>query len=224
MIKNLLLSTLLCSTFGLAVACGGDTGDGGGSEGGGEAGASNDGQGGAPGDGSTPPAVDFGVPAAKKLSELTPAETAQLCEEAEALVDTSGLQKDMKEFTCKLAGITATMMAEGDSDADLQKACKAAYDECMAEPADDEPAESCEFEETTCSATVGELESCMNDSLEMIGEIKSKLPSCDKVTKESVGDVMGDLFTLEPSESCKALEKDGCDSLDTPVETPDSDM
>jgi hypothetical protein len=206
MIKNLLLSTLLCSTFGLAVACGG--GDDGDDEGGG-----------------SDTTLDSGVSESKKLSELSADEQAKLCEAAQDLVSSSSLQKDMKEFSCKLEGVTATlMMAEGDSDADRQEACKAAYDECMAEPAEDEPAESCEFEETTCSATVGELESCMNDSLKMIGEIKSKVPSCDKVTKESVGDVMRDLLTIEPSESCKALEKDGCDSLDTPVETPDSDM
>jgi hypothetical protein len=208
MIKNLLLSTLLCSTFGLAVACGGDASDGGGG----------------PKGGGSDTTLDSGVSESKKLSELSADEQAKLCEAAQDLVSSSTFQKDMKEFSCKLEGVTATLMAEGDSDADLQEACKAAYDECMAEPADDEPAESCEYEETTCSATVGELETCMNDSLKMIGEIKSKVPSCDKVTKESMGDVMGDLLTMEPSESCKALEKDGCDSLDTPMGTPDSDM
>ena len=87
----------------------------------------------------------------------------------------------MKEFNCSFSGILAAALGGADTDAAARAACKTAYDACIAAPAETTTSD-CSKPTGTCTATVGEMEACANDSAKYIGQLSSIFPSCAELT------------------------------------------
>ena len=111
----------------------------------------------------------------------------------------------MKDFTCRFSGFLAAALGGADTDAAARAACKAAYDECAAAPA--ETTEKCSKPTGMCTATVGELEACANDSTKAVEQLTNSIPSCAELTLADLMDSGGgDDMTPEDPASCKTVE------------------
>jgi len=143
------------------------------------------------------------VPADTQLSAVTAADRQKLCDFAEAQMDVS------KEDACKATGVAMAafgMVGGSATDATLQAACKAAYDSCMQSSGTTSGESTCNTTtpiEGTCTATVGELESCMKDEAAQAKSAMAAMPSCDKLTVSSLAD-LGSISTETPA-SCNTV-------------------
>lgn len=140
------------------------------------------------------------LPQDKPVNTLTDDEAKQLCEE---------LQKDeagLESFSCKLSGILAVVFSGADTDAKAQAACKAAYDECVAGLMTSTGSCDAGAVNGDCTATVAELEACMNDSKAAVEAASTQIPSCDTITLKDL--MSGDTTpSMEDSPaSCKVIE------------------
>lgn len=169
-----------------AVACGGSASGGDGSNQGGSptggtatAGAAAGVTGGM--SGSTG-GLDTGLPGDKPISSLTDAEIARLCGQFDQFASGS-VAKDGKELECRLTASFSAAFEGADTDAKAQAACKAAYDQCQAEPA--EAPEECSKPTGMCTATVAEIEACAGDSAKALHQGLSTVPSCAELTLAS---------------------------------------
>jgi hypothetical protein len=118
--------------------------------------------------------VDFPVDDGKTMDTLTPAEAQAMCASLVSYTDES------VKVACLAQGLGARFEMMGS-----QEACEAAVASCEAELQAQMP--TCELAQglrlENCSATVGEYEMCINDSLAMMDELKSKL-SCSASLEE----------------------------------------
>lgn len=192
----------LVVTATAAVACGGSDDNGGGGTAGkggsGTAGSNNSagsnssgsgtggsgtastGSGGGTGSG-TPGKVDSGAPDNTPASELTDEQFDALCK---SLGQTAGavLGEDAKKATCGFAAYFATTLSGAMGDA-AAAACKMAYDECLADP-EETTDDECTKPSSSCTATVGEIETCLNDTIVQSKAAFAELPGCDDLGKE----------------------------------------
>lgn len=193
-----------------AVACGGsDDNSGGGTAGkggsaaagtssGGTSSTAGTGSGGGGSGSAAPGKVDSGAPDNTPASDLTDDQVAAFCDSlGKAAQDVIGA--DAKKATCGLAAYVATAFS-GAMGAEAAMVCKSSYDECLAEP--DETDEECTKPSDSCTATVGELEACMNDTLTQAKAALVGLPNCDDLGKEIELPAEG-----ESPASCKVVEQ-----------------
>jgi hypothetical protein len=123
----------------------------------------------------------------KPLSELTDAESTQVCKDLDSYYESSGLFDNLKEFNCRFAGMFAAAFAAPTTDAQARAACSEAYDECAAAPA--EPtSQECTKPSASCTATVSELEACISDSTAVLSEVNDVFPSCAELTLADLED------------------------------------
>jgi len=217
-------SVLVCLGLSLSVcvACGGSDGANGtpgGSSGSGNPGAgsgnlsgSGPGSGGASG-GTGPSAAgaastnsgsfSSGLPGDKQLGSLTDDEAAALCKKlSEYFADGSAVSKSFEEMTCRLGSVVLATLGGPATDAALQASCKGFYDSCVAAPTMN--SESCGKADASCTATVGEYEACVNDSVKQIGQLGTAVPACDKLTLSSAATVFAGGASTSPA-SCQAV-------------------
>jgi len=200
-----------------AVACGGSDDNGGGGSAGksgsgtagsmNSAGSNSSGGSGTAGTGSgsggtgssAPGKVDSGAPDDTPAGELTDAQFDALCK---SLGETAGtvLGADAKKATCGFAAYFATTLsgAMGDQAA---TACKMAYDECLAE-ADETTDDECTKPSESCTATVGEIETCLNDTIVQSKAAIAQLPGCDDLGKEYEAPAES-----QPPASCQVVQE-----------------
>jgi hypothetical protein len=186
--KNSPLRTLILSLQGVAalslvVACSDDSTGANGTGGGNGSGS---------GDFST------GVSGDKPLSDLTPAEVEQLCDDLDAYYTNSSVTSDLQELSCRFAGLFGAAFAGAESDEAVQAVCQMAYDSCQAEPS--ESTWECGPASGECTATVSELMACTKDSAEGLNQAKEQFPECSELT----------LDDLEAAPSAEGAEPTSC--------------
>ena len=146
---------------------------------------------------------DTGLPADKPISTLTDAEITGLCSKFDDFYSKGAVATGLKDFSCTFSGIFAALLGGADTDAAAQAACKTAYDACIAAPS--ETTSSCSKPSATCTATVGEVEACTNDSAKYVAQLGDLLPSCAELTLADLMDMGADMTPAEPA-SCTTLE------------------
>ena len=139
----------------------------GGTEGEGEGEGGTEGEGEGPVDGPW----DLGVDASRRFADFTPADVSAFCAAAaragEELRDQVQDDRDLKQGVCMSAGMMSAAFAAMDPDANPRSVCEGAVNECLhaTPPPPDPEEETCEDRLARygdCTATVGDLESCLN--------------------------------------------------------------
>jgi hypothetical protein len=145
-----------------------------------------------------------GLDPSKTPATLSPAERAALCGKVDSFLPSVMSKADL----CKISGMMGAMfgmMGGGD----LKALCTAAYDACMnepTEPTDPSDTESCSQGMSTCTATIGEIETCLNDIASTTQAEMAKIPSCSQITASSLTSVATSTSTSTNPASCTALE------------------
>jgi hypothetical protein len=202
----------------LCVACGGDdkdnddggkAGSGGSSSTSGGSTSMGGGKAGSSASGGSGSGVD--LPSDKPLGELTDSEAEQLCDDFDELTSTGVFATAPQELSCLLQGVLLAAFASPTTDAELQAACQAAYDECKTMPLESEPS-TCEKPDATCTATVEEVEKCLTDSAQTLQDLVDSLPTCAELKVDSEPTETPDF--ADPPSCVTVREK--CPGLDTP--------
>jgi hypothetical protein len=157
---------------------------------------------------STP--FSSGIPADKTVDTLTDAEVTNLCSSLGQYISTDpGLQ----ESTCHFAGFGVALSASlfgAASDADLQKMCADTEAKCHEAPLMGEGS-TCTKPTSSCSATVGEFEACVTDSLAEATKAFAALPACSSITNASLQMLISSgssgMTTAVAPASCQTLEQ-----------------
>lgn len=153
--------------------------------------------------------IDSGLDSSKQASSLTDDEVGQMCEAtAEYMAD-----EISTDLQCKAAGITAGALALGQGD--VQAACEEATSKCKEESDGAISSSDCDNAENSfesCGdATVGDVETCIEDMVSVSKSYFEDLPDCggleDYIMDAAASGTTPD--TPEMPESCSSLP-DGC--------------
>jgi hypothetical protein len=160
------------------------------------------------GDGST---FSSGVDKGSQLGSLSAGDAQKVCTSLNEWMQ-SNFAPDIKEVTCRFTGVTAAALA-GNDKSRQEMLCKSAYDQCMMSSSNNpiQPA-SCEKPPSDCTATVGELESCVNDMVPLLEKVIGAIPTCQQLAS---GATATPPTGLEEPASCKTFNSK-CDDLDLP--------
>ncbi len=142
-----------------------------------------------------------GVDQGKKVSDLTPSEQKQFCDADDKLTKDGSLQRPLCRFMGAFSGAIAASFGGKPSEV-----CTEAYNECMADDGSSDGDAECDVD-TTCTATVGEVEKCFNDALKVMATLGNKAPTCDKVTADTLKTLTDSAQSLENPAACEALSK-----------------
>jgi hypothetical protein len=138
------------------------------------------------GGGSSSGTFTTSVPSSTKLTDLTPAQSTQLCNDL-ITFDEKSIDTDL----CKLEGLGAAQAVEyagtpAPTNAQLQAACTQAYNECLSIDGGVATPGSCDSTTlnvpSTCTATVGDLQTCAGDQQAVVKQFYGALPSCSSLT------------------------------------------
>jgi hypothetical protein len=149
-----------------------------------------------------------GLPGNTPLRDLTNDQAEQFCEAVNDYFDGRVDETRATRIGCYITGMVATFTAEGDP----QEACVAARDACLAEEDDDE-ADCSGATAPACDATVSDLESCIEDSVDAnnryLRDVDDALSySCDPDDFDDDFGVFEDIdFEDYEPESCKAVDE-----------------
>lgn len=146
---------------------------------------------------------DTGLPTDKPIATLTDAEIAGLCSKFDDFYSKGTVATNLKNFSCSFAGFIAAALGGADSDAAARALCKTAYDGCIAAPG--ETTSECKKPSAECTATVGEVEACANDSAKYLAQLGDVFPSCAELTLADLMDG-GDVMTPDEPSSCTTLD------------------
>ena len=157
------------------------------------------------------------VPSGTKLTSLTPQQAMQLCTDFDATA-TNTLTPDL----CRLLAIEATALSLSfsstgqPSDATLRMTCTQAYNNCLSGDGGVTTTSNCDpstftTEPSTCTATVGDLTMCANESVTTAKQEVAGLPSCSSVTSANLISALATLAAnadagTSMSATCTALE------------------
>ena len=136
--------------------------------------------------------VDSGIAKERKGSELTAAETTQLCEARAEQFAAQVDNDDLKHEDCVLKGIATATLGGG-----MVATCRSFYDMCMKmeyKPTPSEGACMFAFELSTCDATVAVLEDCFTEQNDATAAALKAL-SCDDLSKDPVEPTSGPACT-----------------------------
>lgn len=147
-----------------------------------------------------------GLPKDKKLSAITDAEAKTACAAASNPLSAG----EEKNISCNAGATIAAAFSGAKTDADAQKACKAAFDECAAKPYESDPTDCTKAKVPdafkTCDATVSEYDACY---AEQISAVKATLASASYCSSLSLA-----ATEAPPGAACAALEKKCPGTLD----------
>ncbi len=146
-----------------------------------------------------------------ELGALSPGDADKLCQSVNDWM-TNHFAKDIKELSCRTTGALAG--AFGSAASQKQAACQTAYDRCMSQPSDEEPTStSCQKPAASCKATVGELETCINELAPLLQQAVNSLPTCQQIGS---GSTTTPPVTPESPASCKTLQSK-CPGMSLPT-------
>ncbi len=185
------------------VGCGGSGGSG---ATGGSGGASSVGTGGSSGGGnSSGGAFTTSVPSGTKVTSLTSAQGMQLCKDYDTFAAAH------LSTICKQQAIFDALDALGGSDAQIQAACTASYNDCLSPDGGENQCDPTDISSNSvaCTATVGDITTCFNSEY----TLDSELPSCSTLTAATLlaTEADGGVLNMEPA-GCAALENCGASS------------
>jgi hypothetical protein len=144
------------------------------------------------------------VPSGTQVQSLTPAQANQLCNDINSyltkLVDSPSL--------CQYAAVSATasqaMQNTSLTDTQLQVLCSAtATAACALLSTPDAGTSSC-GSTAGCTATVGQISACLNDTGPAFTTFENMFPSCSMVTRAKLASLKLDAAPVEPA-SCAGL-------------------
>jgi hypothetical protein len=179
------------STAGTSASTAGSTSQAGTSSGGSGTGSSGD--------------LNTGLPDDKPISSLTDAEVADLCSKIDAFYSEGKVADSLEDFSCRFAGMFAAAFSSPETDAAARAACQPAYDDCLAAPSE-VTTEKCMKPTGTCTATVGEVEACANDSAKALEQLASAFPSCAELTLADLMSTEGEDPAPADPASCTTVE------------------
>lgn len=160
--------------LGLVGACGGDD-KGKATPDGGAGGSGGVGQG---GKGGGPVPIDLGLDKNKPVDQLTPDERTQACDELQDWSESFARQVAPK--VCEIAVVVGLLQQNPGMAA---SSCPQAIAACSASPPDAGfPADAtnmCAAVQTDCKATVGEVETCTNDTVAALDAYIDLWPTCE---------------------------------------------
>ncbi|HEY8377485.1 MAG TPA: hypothetical protein VIK91_13410 [Nannocystis sp.] len=137
----------------------------------------------------------------RKVSDLTVKERQQLCDTTTDYRRREISDEEIRRARCSFEGaFVAVALGGGDVDA-----CVAARDECLAKPmpiAGEEPPR-CDFEGKRCTATVGEVEACIEEYVTATQAFFEAL-DCVRLVSEA-GKLEAPEF--EHGEACRRIER-----------------
>ncbi len=160
--------------------------------------------------------VSSGVDGTKKGNELSEDETSKVCN---AVIDyrTDAFAGVTQADSCKFAGyLTAATLAAfpGATDASIQEACQGIVDPCLAaKPTDgsnsgETPADVCKLVTPTtvktCTATVGDIETCVAEQTDATTDSFKNAPACADITIDSLKEAK----PAEQSNACNNVSSD----------------
>lgn len=153
--------------------------------------------------------VDTGLDESKQLGTLTPAELTQLCQGLSAADQKASSSTAAKDGACRgeaIAAIVAAAFQTGAMPADdaLQQQCNDAYNQCMQRPAAAQTQKTCQSD-PTCTATVGEAETCYAANLKIAIESTASLPSCSDLTGAKAQETAGASVNPQTAGECQAV-------------------
>lgn len=142
--------------------------------------------------------IDSGLPAGKTGDELMPAEQQTLCDAAGEYLDAHISPAEWTGYLCTLESFGE---GEATDTAGLIAACKEARQACIAAGEQEELGTVCNDVDdwTMCDATVGEIETCLEDAIDLL----------DGIVRDFTCDV------LDPAKAMALQEKYG-DSFEDP--------
>jgi len=145
-------------------------------------------QGGASSQGGARPSAgggfSSGLPGGATLESLSPDQLVGLCEAGQKHLLDTGLVDDLFDAFCGYEAVLAVAIFGGSSDEEARTLCSEFYTECLAAPA--EPDDCSAMTTSTCSATVAELEACVDAYPEYVDNIEASAPECSELTLDSV--------------------------------------
>jgi len=146
--------------------------------------------------------VSSGVPPATVLGGMSSDRLQKVCDSVDRWAKETGMQEKLKEFGCRMRGAVAAALT--DQPADRQRLCQGLYDPCAQAPSPTDSAGGrCTPPPTSCSATVGELENCLNQMPQVVDELLVILPACSEIAS-APGNPIAAALTKIPT-SCQAL-------------------
>lgn len=179
------------SFLGGGTPSGGGGTDGDGSGGGGTGGG---GGGGTGGGGTT---VNFSNDSSL-ISELDDFDKGELCQEATGALENALGGRDAAEVFCEAASVGAAAEEGGDS-----ALCREYLEDCLSQISTEDI--TCfNDEDSSCNATVGQFEACVNSSVPLLAELASF--TCDDISNPPPSD----FFDVLESPECEEFE-DACD-------------
>ncbi len=145
-----------------------------------------------------------GLPADQPVSQLTAAELQQLCSSM-----SEGAAVPVADV-CKMTGLMAAALEAafaGTADmAALREACRSTREQCLASgPAPATTTEACTAP-ANCTATVGEVESCIDASAALARQTYAAMPSCESLEASDLDGTSTTTETATTPPECAALE------------------
>ncbi|MCG5052092.1 MAG: hypothetical protein KA712_03945 [Myxococcales bacterium] len=122
--------------------------------------------------------IDTRLDKNKRVDQLSPDELAQACKDFQNWG--ADFEAALTPKLCRVAGVLAAVGSPGSPAANPGQSCQAAVAACEASATPDAgaPTETDCTAPENCTATVGELETCLNDSLARADTFLSAFPSC----------------------------------------------
>lgn len=118
-----------------------------------------------------------------RLSQLTPGELGQACASAGRFLQASADRS--LEINCRSTAIFTAKGKRGASDAEIQARCQAVYDDCTRTP-HWRVSETCGTPAASCTATVADIEGCVNTEVGYFSKLGADLPTCAQVTAATI--------------------------------------
>lgn len=152
--------------------------------------------------------IDSGLPPGQPGNALTPGDQTTLCEAAQDYFDARVTQSDWAGFQCTQEAIGEASEQASDT-AGRISACKQLRDECLAVGDVESFDGTCDGAEdwTTCSASVGEIEACLEDTVDLLDGFLADF-TCDildPARAAALQEKYGDVDDLTPA-SCDVVE------------------
>jgi len=157
------------------------------------------------GGGSAAGTIPTSVPGNKRISDLTPAEEGQYCQDIAAWAMSGPFLTNGCNVDAWLAAYLQSITDTAATDADLRTTCSGSYSLCVANGI----TSNCDVTgPSTCTATVSQYDACLVETVDILGT----LPSCSAVTRASLAPAINSLNTRPVSSTCVAVQA-ACPSM-----------
>jgi hypothetical protein len=207
---------VMVGVFGLAFACSSSSNSGAGNSAGGNSAGGDSAGGSSAGGNSASSSIEPFVssfPATQSLGATPLMQQDQICQELFDFEEKGAFAAVKHEYGCKVVSIAAALeivnSQGGTTDAQVQAACQSRATNCVLTPDRGDCSLGDALNPTLCTATVGDLEACVNDLAALYPAAIAAIPSCDTLTVAEVmaGAGMGELFNAsENLASCMSYQ------------------